>query len=377
MAASATRIQKVRRKRFLEKLRNDGQEGCIAEVLRHPCGGQFHAALAAWARTPGTDIDACPKLTIDHPEHDRCRASVIINTVDRAADLEVTLADLHKVWDPSQDELIIVLGPTEDASEKILQTSRIPHRLLRCEERNLSVSRNIGLAAASGRQVVFIDDDASPEPGWLDALLAPFEKDAGVAVAAGFVMDGQGQRELNSYVVADTLGRAQSFATAEEAGRQIERAGAHRSFLTATGCNMAFTRSHLSRIGGFDPAYPYFLEETDAVRRLLLLGFLCKAAPTSRVRHRLGSNIVRRPRLNPADSLILIRSQLHYIGKFGKSSFSPAEIEACLWLRVLGDLERLAWDCGNFGRTTADCAEVQDAYLRTLTTDLGLDSNAP
>lgn len=377
MAKAATKIQRVRRKQFLENLRQPGNEGLVHKLLRHPSGREFHAALAAWARIPSPDAQTFPNLALEHPGHDRCRASVIINTVDRAADLEVTLAALLEVWDPSQDELIVVLGPTEDESEAILKTSRMHHLLLRCEERNLSVSRNIGLAAASGRYVVFIDDDASPEPGWLDALIAPLEKDAGLAIAAGFVLDGQGQRELNSHVVADTLGRAHSFATAEEAEREIQRAGPHRAFLTATGCNMAFKRSLLNRIGGFDPAYRYFLEETDAVRSLLLLGFRCQVVSASRVRHRLGGNIVRRPRLNPADSLIVIRSQLHYIHKFGKSTFSPAGIEACVWLRVLGDLERIAWDCGNFGRSKADCAEMQHVYLRTLTADLGLDSNVP
>ncbi len=41
-----------------------------------------------------------------------------------------------------------------------------------CSNRNLSESRNIGIRLASGEIVAFIDDDAYPDPGWLDRARA-------------------------------------------------------------------------------------------------------------------------------------------------------------------------------------------------------------
>jgi GT2 family glycosyltransferase len=357
----------------LEKLNEHGNEGLLDELLRHPVGQDFRAALADWVRRPGPAPGVFPELKPSLPR--RCRASVIINSVDRAEDLRVTLNDLGEVWDSERDELIIVLGPTADDSEAVIRESGIPHQLLRCDERNLAISRNIGLNAASGEFIAFIDDDASPEPGWLDALLAPLQSDAGVAVTAGFVLDGRGKKMLNAHVIADTLGRAQSFSTPEDAAREIQRRGAHRAFTTATGCNMAFRREPLQRIGGFDPAYRYFLEETDVVRSLGLLGLRCEAAPRSLVRHRLGRNVARLPKLKTEDSLVIIRSQLHFVGKFGKSTSSAAEIEQSVWQRVLADLERIAWDGTGFKSSGVNVPSLQCAYLRALTDDLGLDSN--
>ena len=371
VGAAAARFQRVRRKRFSAALKGASRNAKIGEVRQSEAGRNCDAALKEWAQTLLDPRQTAPLS--EEPADGDIRCSVVINTVDRSAELGITLEALKDVWAPDLDELIIVLGPTADDSVATLQKSGVPHRLLRCSERNLAVSRNIGLQAASGRYVAFLDDDASPEPGWLEELVAPFEEDARTAVSAGFVMDGAGARFLNQYVVADALGRAQWFADEKSAHAEIARLGVERGFLTATGCNMAFRREVLLRAGGFDPAYRYFLEETDAVLAVGRLGFLCKPAPRSRVRHRLGANIARTPSFEIDDRVVLVRSQIHYIGKFGKAAFPPAEIEGCLWERMLADLEKIAWDCASEPAAGNRCGTLQRSYLQAVEAELRLD----
>lgn len=246
----------------------------------------------------------------------------------------------------------------------------MPHRLVRCTERNLGLSRNLGLQSAAGLFVAFLDDDASPEAGWLDSLLVPLEDDPKTAVSAGFVLDGEGRFFLNRYVVADTLGRAWWFDDEAAANARIEQLGRERAFLTASGCNMAFRREALAGIGGFDENYRYFLEETDVVWRLMLLGLKCSPAPQSLVRHRLACNLVRKPGFQTHERAVLIRSQIHFIRKFGMSSFGDSDIVNCLWERVLRDLEKIAWDCANHDSCGRSGAEMQGDYLRVVTEDL-------
>jgi GT2 family glycosyltransferase len=371
--SGADRIQRVRRKRFLALIRSPLRERLVEKLVRQRSGMEFQSALRAWARKPAAGAVALEPLIRAGSPTRRC--SVIINTVDRARDLEITLQAMAKVWDPAQDELIIVLGPTGDDSAEVIRNAAMDCRVIHCPQRNLAVSRNLGWRAAEGRLIAFIDDDASPVEGWLDALLAPLEQDPQTGVAAGFVMDSQGVGFLNRYVVADTLGRAFGFDDAAAARARIEESGPHRAFPTAMGCNMAFRRSVLDEIGGFDPFYQYFLEETDIVWRVIAAGFQCAVAPESRVLHRLGGNLARKPSFDVDQRVVVIRSQIHYIGKFGRATFAPEEIEACLWERVLLDLEKIAWDsCG--GREAAhSCGDLQRRYLEAVTREFRLDSD--
>ncbi len=349
-------------------MRAGGTARLIDAVRQHPEGRAFQAALDAWlVRAAARPLPALRPLP-DESAAEVCRCSVVINTVGRPAELERTLEDLAGSWD-ARDELLIVLGPGDDESAGVVTGSALPCKLLHCGVRNLAVSRNLGLRAARGKRVVFLDDDASPERGWIEALLAAFERDASVAVVAGFVRDAEGQRFLDRYVVSDLLGGSCWLDDASDAACAIEAAGPGRAFLRAVGCNMAFDRIRLLQCGGFDPAYAYFLEETDAVLRLWQTGASCVAAPDARVRHRLASNPVRSPDA-PADRLPIVRSQLHFLHRhaFGKAPASA--IGAAVWLRVLEALERIARSSGPGRAGKRRCGEGQRETLALLASEL-------
>lgn len=364
-------MQRISRKHYHARIRSADRQELIGELLLHEAGMRFRSALELWSR--GLSPIALDESVEDGLPAVSRRCSVVINTVDRADDLAITLEALKSCWD-QRDELIVVLGPTGDGSEEVILRSGMPCQLIRCPVRNLAVSRNLGWRAGAGEVIAFIDDDASPQGRWLDALLDPLERDAGAGASAGFVLDGQGQRLLNRYVVADTLGRAFDFGDAAGAAAKMEEAGIHRTFPTAMGCNMAFRRSVLAEIGGFDPFYQYFLEETDVIRRALAAGHRCVVAPDSRVLHRLGGNLARKPSLDVTTRIVVIRSQIHYIGKFGKTTFPPAEIENCVWERVLLDLEKIGWDSCVCGGEPDACAELQSCYLEAVANEFRLDS---
>jgi GT2 family glycosyltransferase len=117
-------------------------------------------------------------------------------------------------------------------------------------------------------------------------------------------------------------------------------------------------------LGGFDPFYAYFLEETDLILRLHEAGHPCMAAPRSVVRHRLGASPVRARDAALAGRRVLIRSQLHFAGKFGRGSYTEKEIEAGIWLRVLAELELIAW------KYPKDAASLQVAYMEGVIADM-------
>src|SRR5262249_59379680 len=77
-------------------------------------------------------------------------------------------------------------------------------RVGRCPDRNLSRSRNIAIRMAAGDLVAFTDDDAYPDPAWIDQLAAGFDSDE-VAATGGPVYDHTGAHPHTQYITVHRL----------------------------------------------------------------------------------------------------------------------------------------------------------------------------
>ncbi len=130
--------------------------------------------------------------------------------------------------------------------------------LANADGRGLSGARNTGVRASSGSVVAFLDDDAVPGEGWLATLTAPFA-DPHVLAAGGHAVPVWEPRQPSWFPDEFLWVVGCSYA-----GQKRE--GATRNVL---GCNMAFRRSTLERLGGFDPSLgrrgnrPLGCEETE------------------------------------------------------------------------------------------------------------------
>ncbi len=141
---------------------------------------------------------------------------------------------------------------------------------------NISAARNTGIALAAGDIVAFIDDDAVPEPSWLQHLIAPFE--SGAHATGGFVRGRNGISFQWKARIVDPQGHAH---TAEAENLTPPRGGA----IKTEGTNMAVRRDTLVALGGFDPAYRFFLDETDLNMRLSLQSLKTVIVPHAEVHH--------------------------------------------------------------------------------------------
>ena len=214
--------------------------------------------------------------------------SVVINTYNRAEGLRHTIMALLQL-DYPRFEIVVVNGPSTDHTTQVL--AKFPDRIkvLDCPVRNLSISRNIGIAAAAGELVAFIDDDALPEPEWLRQLAAGYG-DPKVGATGGKVYDHTGYNFQYQYSTADRLGNAQWQLS--EPTPELNCPGSTR-FPYLQGTNTSFRRSALIEIGGFDEEFEFYLDETDVCLRMGDAGYLVRQLPDAYVHHKFLPSHIR------------------------------------------------------------------------------------
>jgi cellulose synthase/poly-beta-1,6-N-acetylglucosamine synthase-like glycosyltransferase len=94
--------------------------------------------------------------------------SVVVCTHDRPDDLRRCLASLAAL-DDSVETIVV------DSASRLAVSPIAGVRVVRLDEPGLSRARNAGLAAATGRLVAFVDDDATVAPDWARRIGEPFD----------------------------------------------------------------------------------------------------------------------------------------------------------------------------------------------------------
>lgn len=223
------------------------------------------------------------------PAGDPIRVSVVINTYNRGAWLDDALKGLAGLDWPAF-EVIVVNGPSTDTSAEVIARAGDRIKGLGCNLANLAVSRNIGIAAAAGEIIAFIDDDAVPHPQWLRRLVARYA-DPAVGAVGGFTIDNTGTAWQVRKTVCDRYGNAHA-VTDHFDERVLNRPGTP-FYPSLLGTNSSFRASALRAIGGFDHAFAYLLDETDVCLRLVDAGWQVHYEPAALVYHQFAASHIR------------------------------------------------------------------------------------
>lgn len=249
--------------------------------------------------------------------------SVIVNTYNRADSLRRTLAALRQLDYPNV-EVVVVNGPSTDATDAVLSGVQGAVKTAVCAERNLAMSRNIGVARAAGEIVAFIDDDAYPDPAWLDRLVEGYHTDE-VAAVGGPVYDHTGAEFQARYSLADRFGVGRVDNTGPNP-TWTNNSPASAEFPYTIGTNSSFLRARLAEIGGFDEEYEYYLEETDACLRLINRGLVVRALDDGFVYHKFLPSDIRTPERAIRDRHAVLKNTCYFALKHGLEHSSFADV---------------------------------------------------
>jgi GT2 family glycosyltransferase len=213
--------------------------------------------------------------------------TVVVCTRDRPAELARCLQSLLQIEGPAHEVVVVDNAPRDQAARQIV--AETPFRYVREDAPGLDRARNRGIAEARHRLIAFTDDDVEVDPGWLGALASAFA-DPQVAGVTGRVLpaaqETPAQRLFQRYGNGMDKGdRPRVFDGAVLRAAQLLRAQD-----VGVGANMAFRRSALAAVGGFDPALDVGTPaagagDLDLFHRLLRAGFLLRYEPAATVRH--------------------------------------------------------------------------------------------
>lgn len=247
------------------------------------------------------------------------RFSVVINTYNRAASLRVTLDALrHQTHDDF--EVVVVDGPSDDGTDALLAERAGAIRAVTTPERNLAKSRNLGIDAAAGEVVAFIDDDAVPEARWLEQLAAAYD-DPGVGGAGGLTLNPGGVHPQYRYSVCDRIGRTDFDRTPPFAAENLSGAD---PFVYLQGTNCSFRRAALERIEGFDEEIEYNYDEAEVCAAVIDAGMPLRALADAVVHHKFLPSHMRRAE-GFTDPFFAIKNRAYFALRVGAGHRSREE----------------------------------------------------
>ena len=236
--------------------------------------------------------------------------SIVIVSRHRPGALRRCLIAISQLdYDPF--EVVIVADPASCTALRNVPQAAYA-KLVAYDEANISAARNLGINAAAGEIVAFIDDDSVPEPTWLKYLISPFAH-ADTAAAGGFV---RGRNGISWQYRARSVDQAGKTAPIElDKGQATILVPTENQAIKTEGTNMAVRRSVLEELGGFDPRFRFYLDETDLNLRLAARGFCTAIVPLAEVHHGFAASTRRRGDRVPRNLFEIGASWAVFLGK--------------------------------------------------------------
>lgn len=220
------------------------------------------------------------------------QVSVVLCTRDRPRQLESCLRYVSRQAYPNFEVVVVDNAPGTNGAREVVETWRdeMPVRYVREPRPGLSWARNTGVAIAVGEIIAFLDDDEEADQHWLAGLAVGFDRGSAIGCVTGMVLPARLDTPAQEWF--------------EELGGHCKGRGFRPAIFTqdgpqsplfpmpcfGAGANMAFRRSVLTDIGGFDVALgagtPALAgEDTLALTLVLLSGYGIAYEPAALTRH--------------------------------------------------------------------------------------------
>ncbi len=251
--------------------------------------------------------------------------SIVIATHNRRDVLLDTLARLEKLRMEGNDlEVLVVDNASRDGSADAVRHEFPRVRLFPLHSNRGAVAKNIALAQARGRYVLFLDDDSFPTASSLKRLVTHFDEDPRLGAAVFQVTLPDGSRESSAY--PDVF----------------------------IGCGTAFRHRALDLVGGLPSDFFMQAEEYDLSLRLINAGWRIRHFDDLHVTHLKTPGSRRSDRVTLCD----VRNNLRLtVRHFPVQWITPYAVD---WMR------RYWWIAQSTGQTAAFRRGLFEGLIRII-----------
>ena len=212
----------------------------------------------------------------------KVRASVIIVSHNHRAHLGACLRSLCENHRP-EDEIILVDNASTDGSADYVEVA-FPQVTVIRNSVNLGFARANNHAAqkARGNYLAFLNPDTTVTSGWLDELVTALDADPHAGLATSKILLLTDPEKINTagnnvHITGITMCRGMGLGRHELSKPE--------EISAISGAAFAIRRELFEALGGFDPDFFLYMEDTDLSWRALLAGYRCLYVPDSIVRH--------------------------------------------------------------------------------------------
>jgi cellulose synthase/poly-beta-1,6-N-acetylglucosamine synthase-like glycosyltransferase len=216
----------------------------------------------AFAEAPFGDSVAWPKI------------SVVVCTRNGSRTIAQCCEGLAKLDYPDFEVIVVDDGSTDNTADIV---AGYAVRLIRTRNHGLSSARNTGANAATGEIVAYIDDDAWPDAHWLRYLALAFASGDYAGVGGPNIAPPTGSGTADA--VANSPGGPIHVLLTDDVAEHIP------------GCNMAFRKSSLRAVGGFDASFRVAGDDVDLCWRIQAKGWTLGFTPAAMVWHHRRSSM--------------------------------------------------------------------------------------
>jgi len=176
---------------------------------------------------------------------------------------------------------IVVVNGSRDRIEAFKEQPNLQF-ITNSKNLGFAAAVNQGIRASNSPYIGVLNDDAFPEPGWLEALIHAIDRDSRIGACASLMVFAHQPDVIQSAGIA--IDRA-AIAWDRLRGRPVNEAVKECEVFGASAGAALYRRAMLEEIGLFDERFFAYLEDVDLAWRAQIAGWRCQYVPQAVVRH--------------------------------------------------------------------------------------------